>query len=159
MSKLFAYRHAGTGGCNKTAFFTLTRPQPGQSLADCVVISVDGLHVKQEGALMCGHCGNGVLGLKLDNLKPARITNTVDLLVRAVNNGTLAKAEVSVVTENLQLLHEACSKIHPKDLPNVYKGSALEASIMDILGEVQGSGILDAGGEQMESAEKVVDNS
>lgn len=159
MSKLFAYKHAGTGGCNKTAFFTLTRPQPGQSLADCVVISVEGFHVKQEGALMCGHCGNGVLGLKLNNLKPARHTSTVDLLVRAVNNGTMAKAEVSVVTENLQLLHEAVSKMHPAELPDLYAGSALESSIKDILGEEQGSGILDADGAQMESTKKPVDNS
>jgi len=133
MSKLFAYKHAGTGGCNKTAFFTLTRPQPGQSLADCVVISVDGFHVKQEGALMCGHCGNGVLGLKLTNLKSARHTSTVDLLVRAVNNQTLAKAEVNVLTQNLQLMHELCSKIHPSVIP--YVGSALESSVKELVGD------------------------
>lgn len=145
MSKLFSYRHTGAGGCNKTAFFTLTRPQPGQSLAECVVISTAGEHVKQVGALMCGHCGNGVLGLKINDLKPARVTDTVDLLVRALNKQTMVKAELSVVTDNLQLLHEACSKMHPKDLPEIYKGSALESTIKGILGENDGV-ILDSDG-------------
>jgi len=155
MSRLFAYRHEGAGGCDKTAFFTLTRPQPGQSLADCVVISTSGVHVKQDGALMCGNCGNGVLGLKINNLKTARITDTVNLLVRVVNNLTMSKAEVGVVTENLQLLHEACSKIHPKDLPDVYKGSALEAGVKDILG-LDEIGLVGANGRPVDkSADKL----
>jgi len=148
MSKLFAYCHKGAGGCGKTAFFTLTRPQPGQSLADCVVINTDGTRAGGAGALMCGHCGNGVLGLKLNNLKPARHTSTVDLLVSAVNNGTLAKAEVSVVTENLELLHEACTKLHPDDFIKTYKGSALESSVKDILG-IKGAGLVDADGDKL----------
>ncbi len=149
MSRLFSYKHCGAGGCNKTAFHTLARPKPGESLADCIVISTDGEHVKQVGALMCGHCGNGVLGLKIDNLKPTRQSDIVDLLVKSVNSQTMAKAELSVVTENLQLLHEACSKIHPKDLPDVYRGSALESGVKDILGESDAS-IVDSDGKQMQ---------
>ena len=144
MSKLFSYSHKGAEGCNKTAFFTLARPQPGQSLADCIVISTGGERVQMVGALMCGHCGNGVLGLKLENLKPARMTNTVDLLVNAVNNHTMAKAEVQVITENLQLMHELCSKIHPSVIP--YVGSALETSVKELVGDT-GSMILDEKGE------------
>ena len=151
MTKLFSYRHAGTGGCNKTAFYTLARPQPGQSLAECVVIKTDGTHAKQIGALMCGHCENGVLGLKIENLKPARNTEMVDLLVKAVNGQTMAMAEVKAVTDNLELLHEACSKIKPSDVSSAYRGSALEASIKEILG-IAGSMIVGANGAAMDKS-------
>ena len=151
MSKLFSYRHAGIGGCNKAAFYTLARPQPGQSLADCVVITVDGTHANQVGALMCGHCENGVLGLKIENLKQARNTEMVDLLVKAVNKQTMARAETKVLTDNLELLHEACTKIKPSDVSSAYRGSALEASVKEILG-ITRSMIVGADGTVMDKA-------
>ena len=158
MSKLFAYKHTGHGGCNKTAFFTLSRPQPGQSLADCVVINTEGKHVQQEGALFCGSCDNAVLNLKINDLKPARMTNTVDLLVAAINGRTVADAEIQVLTdetdslrEMCSLLDEACTKIHPDDLPKVYNGSELQARIHKAIG-IDDVGILGADGQPVDKS-------
>ena len=158
MSKLFSYKHSGIGGCNKTAFFTLSRPQPGQSLANCVVISTEGKHVQQEGALFCGSCDTAVMNLKINDLKPARMTNTVDLLVAAINGRTVADAEIQTLNDEADdlrdmcsLLDEACTKIHPDDLPKVYNGSELQDRIHKAVG-IEDVAILGTDGQPVDKS-------
>ncbi len=137
MSKIFAYKHGGEGGCGKTAFYTLSRPAPGKPLSDGLIITTSGTKSDDIGAIMCGSCGNGVLGLRVDNLKPARPVDIASLLISSINEQTVAKAEVYLVNDALRVMHELLSKIKaPDNAPPdmVYRGSKLEASVLELIG-------------------------
>lgn len=133
MSKLFVYMHKGKGGCGKPAFYLTERPQPGSSLHSDTFITVDAELPNTLKNLNCGACGKPV-PLTTIFLKPATTHQLTNLLDKAMSRQAATQASAESLYDNLWLLHELLTKVRPQDQQQLYKGSALEASVIQLLG-------------------------
>jgi len=141
--KIMAYKH----DCGKPAFYSIGAPKEGASSFSRPLVSPEGLQIQiTEAQYLCPHCDQPVTELKLSALRPARDTEIADLLVATINARVIALKERDVAFNQVEMFHEACSKVHPRDLPNIYAGSELEELALELLGQPK-IFVLDADGK------------